>query len=336
MRDGFTCGVRVLQACAAGLCITSALLLNACSGEEIIVKTADGQELSAADIDKEPLSLLPPGLAVANVSTLELFNSSLGNQLVALAESQLPIPASANFNPRRDLKRLFVAVYSAAGVDFAGVAVGKFDPKAIEAAAARSEVTPLGTPLVTVKYSKWTFYVSANLGFCVLTPNTVLFGNEVGIRRALDRLERGDLTIQLHPDVEALLRTPGAPIAIGATNLNGELDPFVQKTPLAANIRVVRAIADLKEPGSNFAGTFTYADESAAAAAKEGIDQTFTTLDSLSTVGALFGLRKPVRSYATELKETSVQVAVSSDTVTAEMLLSMLNGLLGQRAATSE
>ncbi len=299
----------------------------------MIVKTADGKELSIQDIDRDPLALMPPGLAVVSVQASELFNSPLGNQLVALADSQLPVPASANFIPRRDLERLLVAVYSAAGVDFAGVAIGKFDPKAIDAAANRAEVTPLGTPLVPVKYSQWKFYVSANVGFCVLTPKTVLFGNEVGIRRALDRLERGDLTVQLHADVEALLRTPGAPIAVGASNLNGELDAFVQKTPLAANIRVVRAIADLKAPGSNFAGTFTYADEASALAAKGGFDQTFATLDSLSTVGALFGLRKPIQSFSTELKQTSVQVAASSDTATAEMLLGALNGLLGRRTA---
>lgn len=309
-------------------------LTAACSSEEIIVKTADGKELSAKDIDRDVLALVPPGLAVVSVDAQELFTSTLGNLLVALTESQLPLPASANFNPRRDLTRLLVAAYSAAGVDFAGVASGTFDVAAIEAAASRSEVTPLGTPLVKVKYSQWQFYVSANIGFCVLTPKTALFGNEVGIRRALDRLERGDLTLQLHPEIEALLRAPGAPIAIGASNLNGELDPFVQKTPLATNIRVVRAIANLKEPGMNFAGTFTYADDASANAAKQGFEQTFATLDSLSSVGALFGLRKPIQSFSTELKQSSVQLAVSSDTVTAEMLLGTLNGLLGRRTAT--
>jgi hypothetical protein len=308
-----------------------ALMLGACAGEEIIVKTADGKELEARDIDRDALALLPPGLAVLSVDAAELFNSSLGNQLLALTESQLPLPPSANFSPRRDLERLLVAGYSAAGVDFAGVALGKFDPKAIDAAAGRAELTPLGTPLVAVKYSQWKSYVSANLGFCVLTPRTVLFGNEVGIRRALDRLERGDLTIQVHPDVEALLRTPGAPIALGGSNLNGELDPFVQKTPLVSNIRVVRAIANLKDPGMNFAGTFTYADEASAVAAKDRFEQTFSTLDSLGSVGALFGLRKPVQTFSTELKQTSVQVAVSSDTGTAEMLLNALQGLLGRR-----
>lgn len=318
--------------CAA-LVLAGTVWCSGCSSEEIIVKTADGHKLAAADIDKDPLALMPPGLAVMNLATPELFTSRLGTQLVALAESQLPVPASANFNPRRDLERLLVAVYSAAGVDFAGVAVGTFDTKAIEAAAARAEVTPLGTPLVTVEYSQWKFYVSANIGFCVLTARTVLFGNEVGIRRALDRLERGDLSVQLHPDVEVLMRSPGAPIAVGASNSNGELDPFISQTPLASNVRVVRAIANLSDPGMNFAGTFTYADEASAGVAKQRFDQTFATLDSLSTVGALFGLHKPLQTFGSELKQTSVQVTVSSDTQSAEMLLGMLNKLLERRVA---
>lgn len=318
----------------SALVLAGTVLSAGCASEEIIVKTADGHKLSAADIDKDPLALMPPGLAVMSLATPELFASRLGNQLVALAESQLPVPASANFNPRRDLERVLVAVYSAAGVDFAGVAVGRFDINAIDAAASRAEVTPLGTPLVTVEYSQWKFYVSANIGFCVLTPRTVLFGNEVGIRRALDRLERGDLTLQLHPDVEALLRSPGAPIAVGASNSNGELDPFIAKTPLASDIRVVRAIANLDDPGLNFAGTFTYADETAAAVAKQRVDQTFATLDSLSTVGALFGLQKPVRTFGSEVKQTSVQVTVSSDTHATEMLLGMLNQLVARNPAS--
>lgn len=308
----------------------------ACSSEEIIVKTAAGTELVAADIDAEPLALMPPNsLALLNLEPKQLFQSSLGQRFLQLAQSQMPLPPSANFDPQRDLDRLLVGFYSASGADFSGVAVGKFDVEAIKAAAARSEMTPLGTPIVAVKYSQWEFYVSANLGFCVLTPKTLLFGNEVGIRRALDRLERGDLRVEQVAEVEALMRNPGAPIALGASNADAALDALIQKTPLAANLRLARVVANLQPPGFNVAGTFTFGDAASAQTAKERFEQTLVTVDSLGAVGAWFGAQKPIQSHQTTLVDLSVQVSVAAETQVAESLLGALNGLLPKRAASA-
>lgn len=308
---------------------------SACSHEEVIVKTASGKELAAADIDADPLALVPPGsLALLNLTPKELFQSALGHHLLALTRSQFPLPASAGFEPQRDLERLIVGVYSAAGVDFSGVAVGSFDVTAIKAAAEKSETTPLGTPLVAVRYSQWEFYVSANVGFCVLTPKTVLFGNEVGIRRALDRLERGDLRVQQDPDVEALMRNPGAPIALGASNTDAALDAVVQRTPLANNLRVARVVANLLPPGLNVAGTFTFADAASALTAKSGFEQAFAAIQSVEAVGALFGLKPTNLTHQTHVVETSVQVTVATETQVAERLLAGLNELIPQRQSS--
>jgi hypothetical protein len=280
---------------------------------------------------------LPPNsLAMLNLDPKQLFQSSLGQQFLLLAQSQMPLPPSAGFEPQRDLDRLTIGFYSAAGADFAGVAVGKFDVAAIKAAAARSEVTPLGTPMVGVRYSQWEFYVSANLGFCVLTPKTVLFGNEVGIRRALDRLERGDVRVEQAADVEALMRAPGAPIALGASNADAALDGLIQRTPLATNLRMARAIANLEPPGFNVAGTFTFADAASAQVAKERFEQTLATIDNLGAVGAWFGAQKPIQSHQTTLLAESVQVSVAGETQVAESLLGLLNGLLPKRAASTQ
>jgi hypothetical protein len=326
---------RVRRAIAALGLVVAALAVG-CSSEEIIVKTAAGTELKAADIDADPLALLPPNsLALLNLDPKQLFQSSLGRQFLLLAQSQMPLPPSAQFEPQRDLDRLLVGFYSAAGADFAGVAVGKFDVAAIKAAAARSEATPLGTPMVAVRYSQWEFYVSANLGFCVLTPKTVLFGNEVGIRRALDRLERGDLRVEQAADVEALMRTPGAPIALGASNADAALDSLIQRTPLATNLRMARVVANLEPPGFNVAGTFTFADASSAQVAKERFEQTLATVDNLGAVGAWFGAQKPIQSHQTNLLDASVQVSIAAETQVAESLLAGLNGLLPKRAAST-
>ncbi len=330
MRHYWFRGPHILALATALGC--TCLSIGACSHEEIIVKTAAGAELGAADIDAEPLALVPPGsLALLNLAPQELFQSTLGHHFLALARSQFPLPASAGFEPQRDLERMIVGVYSAAGVDFSGVAVGTFDVNAIKAAAERSEVTPLGTPLVAVRYSQWEFYVSANVGFCVLTPKTVLFGNEVGIRRALDRLERGELRVQQDPDVESLMRNPGAPIALGASNTDAALDAIVQRTPLANNLRVARVVANLQPPGLNVAGTFTFADPTSAQAAKSGFDQVFAAIQGMEAVGALFGLKPSNLTHQTNVVETSVQVTVATETQVAERLLAGLNEFIPQR-----
>ena len=67
------------------------------------------------------------------------------------------------------------------------------DELLIEAAADGSQVTPLGVPVVRSTYAGRKLYTVANFGFSVLTSHTVLFGNETGIRRTLDRIERGDV-----------------------------------------------------------------------------------------------------------------------------------------------
>lgn len=324
-----TCGGRFGAARRLGLLAVVLAVGVACTSEEVVIKTATGVELAAADIDAEPLALVPPGsVALVNLQAKELFQSTLGQRFLELARSQFPLPVSVHFEPQRDLERLLIGVYSASGVDFSGVAVGHFDVQAIQNAAAKSEITPLGTPLVAVRYSNWEFYVSANVGFCVLTPKTVIFGNEVGIRRALDRLERGELRVQQVPEVEALMRNPGAPIALGASNADAALDALIQKTPLAANLRLARVVANLLPPGMNVAGTFTFADVESAQLAKQRIDQTLATFDSAGSVAALFGLSKPMQSYQTNLVELSVQVTIATETQVAESLLAGLNGLL--------
>lgn len=319
----------------AGVCAVT-LLAAACSSEEIIVKTASGVELKAEDIDAEPLALVPPGsIAILNLQPKELFQSPLGHHFLNLARAQFPIPASARFEAERDLDRLIVAVYSSAGVDFSGVALGAFDAEALQAAAQRSDSTPLGTPLVAVRYSQWEFFVSGNIGFCVLTPRTVLFGNEVGIRRALDRLERGDLAVQMDSEVESLIRNPGAPIALGASNADSSLDAVVQRTPLANNLRMVRLVANLQAPGMNVAGTFTFGDEASARAAKSGVDQVFGAIQGVDVVGALFGMKPTNLTYQAQLVETSVQVTAATETQVAERLLAGLNELLPRRQSSA-
>src|SRR5690606_25218250 len=146
---------------------------------------------------------------------------------------------------------------------------------------------------------------------------------------------RGQLGVEQVAEVEALIRNPGAPIALGASNADAALDALIARTPLATNLRIARVIANLEPPGFNVAGTFTVGNASSAQLAKERFEQTLATVDSLSAVGAWFSAQKPIQSHQTTLLDTSVQVSVAAETQIAQSLLAGLNELLPKRAATT-
>src|SRR5262249_41694159 len=133
-----------------------------------------------------------------------------------ISAQELPLPASAGFEPKRDLERVYTGVYSMSGADVAGVAIGAFDKDKIEAAADGTQKTPLGVPVTKSSYADRTLYTAGNVGFTVLTSRTALFGNDTGIRRALDRIKEGRAKRQLPPWMDKLLSTPNAPLVVGA------------------------------------------------------------------------------------------------------------------------
>lgn len=322
--------------CAA-LVVGCGLVLIAaagCSREEVIVKTADGVELSARDIDADPLALMPGGaIGVVNLQPREVLKTAVASRLSELMNRHLPLPPSANFVPDRDLERVVVGLYSLQGVDFAGVAQGRFDPEAIAAAAREAQVTALGTPLVRVEYSKWEFYVSANVGFAVLTPQTVLFGNETGMRRALDRLERGEVRVDLPPLLESLMRQPGAPVAFGS---DLEHDPQVQalgeQLTFLKGLQLARVVANFDPPGMHFAGTFTYPSEEQAEAALQSAQSLHRTLSAVGLVAKTLGVRQPLQQFEASRNSSSVQATAAIDSHATAALLDLLaDALRGER-----
>jgi hypothetical protein len=235
------------------------------------------------------------------------------------------------FEPRRDLHRLYVGLYSFQGVDFAGVAVGDFNPQAIEEAANGTEQTPLGSPLVRVTYAGRVFYVSANVGFVVLTEHTVVYGNETGIRRVLDRMEAGRVRNELAPEINALMLQPGAPIAFGATlGGNAVAEATAQQHAFLRDLAMARVIGDFASPGVNAAGTLTYRSPEAAAAARDSLANTAQNLSTLGTLlGFVTGQAPPLRSFNASADGTSVQVTAAFDATVADHLIGLSATVLG-------
>ncbi len=308
-----------------------ALASAACSGEEVIIKTADGVELTAEDIDRNPLALMPGGaLGVFNIEVPALLSSAAGERMSSMTQARLPVPPSAGFVPARDLQRVVLGLYSFQGVDFMGVASGSFDMAAIDQAAAGTEATPLGTPLVRVEYAGRHFYVSANIGFVVLTSKTVIFGNETGIRRALDRIESGRVTVDLPPEVEALMEQPGAPLAFASdARHDPQVAALMSQMPFLNGMKMLRMIGNFDPPGMNLAGTLTYDDAATAEAGRASLQQVHQNIATIGLIAAAFGVAQPIQKLEIQVIDSSLQVSMALDANAATGILDLLATTMG-------
>jgi hypothetical protein len=305
-----------------------AALTTACSSnEDLIVQTGAGKELSAVDIDKQPLALLPGGVVgIASVDTTKLFASPFGNRVLALLNQHLPVPAAADFQPARDLVHLYFGLYSMQGADLSGVAIGRFNKAKIEAAVNGVDKTPQGVPIAKRQYAGRTLYTASGAGFCLLTDNTALFGNDTGIRRALDRIREGRVKRQTLPWMDKLLNSETAPIVAGA-------DLRAQAIPEAATSNL--AFLNFADPGINLAGTLVYGDE---AAAKQGADNVQSLSQKLGTYGtllALMGIPQPVRQLQAEAKGKEAAFVMGLDADAIGALLDKLPGYLAKVAVAA-
>lgn len=252
--------------------VAAASLSTACSPKESIVALGNGKKLSAEEIDKNPQALLP-GNAVLYVQAdmQAFFGTAFAPQVLKIATTLVPIPADANFQPTRDVKSAIVGMYSSTSADFAGVVQGSFDPDAIAASAAKGSITPLGQPLKATPYANNTIYSSAavasgtEIGFVLLTKQTILVGNPAGLRRALERIRDGKVVREIPDWAVDLMKTPGAEIVVvGDLGSQPVSAAVLGQMPFLDKVKQVRVVGDFKPPGMNVAGSLTYPDSNSA------------------------------------------------------------------------
>jgi hypothetical protein len=321
----------------------AALAFFSCSkSEEVIIKTAAGRNLTAIDLDRDPIALLPDGpVAVLSVDAQAQFRSAFGQRLKQIVESRLPVPPSANFVPERDLDRTFVGIYSMQGVDFAGVALGRFNPAAIQQAADGTVNTPLGSPLVRSDYGGRQMYVSANVGFVVLTERVVLFGNETGMRRALDRIQSGHLENRIPPWIEQFFQTQQGPV-VAAMDLTSrpEVAAGARGIPGAQGLTTATAVGNFESPGMNLGGRLSYSDADHAARGAQAILALRQRIQSYSWLTSLMGLGDPIQSLRVQPVGPAVDLNLSLNGATTSQLIEQLANAIGAptgpvRATTS-
>jgi hypothetical protein len=221
------------------------------------------------------------------------------------------------------------------------VATGSFNPQAIEAAADGTTMTPLGAPLVKTTYAKRTLYLSRNIGFVVLTPRTVLLGNETGIRRALDRMSEGRVKRSIPSWMEQLLQTQNAAIVAGVDmkaddSVRAALGQFM----FVDGLETAQILGNFEPPGMNFAGTLTYKDETSAQNAATSLLSLHRTLQTYSFFMSLAGMGNPIQNLSATASGKDAQFVLALEAKAVEWLLNQLADRLGvqqnaQPAATS-
>lgn len=305
--------------------------LAACAADKnTIVEASLGTEASDAAIDRDPWALLPAGpVGWAYIDAQRLFASRFGPTALNLVLRRLPALEAAGFDAKRDLSSLSVGVYSIQGADFIGVAKGNFNREQIEAHVAQNPVTPVGIPLTKTSYGERTLFMAESMGFCLLTNQTVLFGNQMGMRRAIDRVRRGRLERSLPDWLEAQLKNTQAPVVTG---LNLKENPLSAATrgelPFVNGMATLGVLANFEDPGMNLAGTAQYDDESAARFGAQNLEAFDDYLQTMGWVMALFGVAQPLRSLTAEAQGNEARFVAQIDGAAVDRLLVQADALL--------
>jgi len=231
------------------------------------------------------------------------------------------------------LQHLYLGLYSMQGADLSGVALGKFDKAKIEAAVNGVEKTPQGVPIAKRQYAGRTLYTAAGLGFCLLSDHTALFGNDTGIRRALDRVREGRVRRQTLPWMDKLLDgEKNAPIVAGA-NLRAQAIPEAASRNLAflSGLETMAFVGNFKDPGVNLAGTLVYGDAAGATLGAQNVQALAQKLGTYGTLLALVGVPQPVRQLQAEAKGKQAAFVVGLDGAALIQLLDKLPEYLGSK-----
>ena len=319
---------RAALACLGAL----GLMLGGCAKtEDVIVHTGQGKEKTAVEIDTDPLALLPGGAITVGVLDMQaLFASQFGEKLLEVTKRRAPVPESAGYDPKRDLQRAYFGTYSMQGADVAGVVVGRFDPQKIEAAADGVQKTPLGVPVTKTTYAGRALYTAESVGFTILTTRTALFGNQTGIRRALDRIKEGRAKRELPPWATKVLAQSNVPFAFGS-NLKENPVPNAlrSKLPFLDGVETLSVVGNFAAPGVNLAGTLIYPDEAAAKTGAGKVAETRAMLDTYTPFLALLGIPQPVRKLEADAVGREGHFVAGLDAVAVSALLSRLDDLIG-------
>ncbi len=279
------------------------------------------------DLDADPLALLPARpVVIARIDARAMAdNQTTGASLVALAAAYSPGGTFFGIDPSKDVDEITAGGYSFAGVDVGAVLRGRFDPAAIEAKADASvgqSATGPGalatTLLVKTTYAGHSLYTVANVGLCVLSSKTVIFGTEGALRRILDKLRDHAVTRDVDPLLAETVAAGIAQKSAVAAAVSFGAQPFPFDLPFGGwlkSLTSARLFADLEDPGLDVHGALTYPDE-------EGAKKAAGALKQLATLASFSSFVPTLRNLDVKTEGTSAKLAFAVDD-------RQLRGLLG-------
>lgn len=302
------------------------------AGSSLLAACAHDQQLrfqakprgTFAGLDQRPLDILPDQpLLVSHVRVDAIFASGLASSMGQLLRNLVPVGDAAGFVPERDVHHLYGGTYAMQGADFVAVIQGSFNPSAIESAAATPSTGPA---LVATSYGPFVMHTRDNIGFAVLTPNTLVAGNETALRRTLDRLRFGDIDAVLPQWIRDLIgpqRQDAALVAAGDIGRQGVVGAASGRLPFVQGLRTIRLLGNFLAPGLNLVGSLSYGDESEAqrGAAGLGHAQQLAYFASLFSTFGLGGQMPPLEATS---QGTNVAFATKIDSAAATMMMNLM------------
>jgi hypothetical protein len=168
------------------------------------------------------------------------------------------------------------------------------------------------------------------------SPITALFGNDTGIRRALDRIHEGRVRRQTLPWMDKLLKDESAPIIAGA-DLRAQAIPAAASSNLAFlnGLETLAFVGNFADPGLNLAGTLVYGDEAGATQGADNVQSLSQRLGTYAPFLALIGIPQPVRKLEAEAKGKEAAFVVGLDGSAIGALLDKLPDYLGKVVAAN-
>lgn len=314
----------------AALLAALALPLAGCANEYNTVVEADlGKEAPPEVIDQDAWAVLPAGaVGWLYLDAQQLFQSRFGPTLLQLVERRTPFLPDAGVDSRRDISAFHLGVYSIQGLDFVGVVHGRFDPGKIATSVEKNPVTPLGVPLTLTSYGGRTLYMAEELGFTPITTQTLLVGNQMGMRRAIDRIRRGKLKREIPDWLETQLGK-NAPIVM---SLNLKESPVSnatrQQLAFLQGMSTLGLLGNFQDPGLNLAGTAGYGSAGEATRGAENLDALSESVKSLGGLLAWIGMAQPLRQVRSQVRESNVEFVAEVDGTALDALLAQIDRYL--------
>jgi len=304
--------------------MAAAGLLSGCAHDQALSLKAR-PTADARGIDQRPLDLLPDeALLVSHLQVDAIFASGLSSPMGQLLRNLVPVGPASGFVPERDVHHLYGGTYAMQGADVVAVVQGTFNQPAIESAAAAPP--PTGPAIVATTYGPYVIHTRKNMGFVVLTPHTLIIGNETALRRTLDRLRYGRFEATLPDWIRNLIgpQRQGAAFAVaGDVSRQGVVGAASGRLPFVQGLRQLRLLGNFQAPGINLVGTLTYGDEAQAQRGASGLGQA-QQLAYFASLFSTFGLGGQMPPLEAQARGKDVAFATKVDTPAAAMMMNLM------------